>query len=128
MPTYRAADDAPVVRFDPALEISPFALFRRLRSGSAPRLLDVRTAPAADAGDSATLTGAERADGADWTPSDTEEEVVLFDDHGNRAVELVRQLQAARYARVRALYGGLDLYAFSLDPETVGGVTFLVRE
>ena len=126
MPTYRGADGAPVVRFDPTVEISPFALFRRLRSGSAPRLVDIREAPQATRGAGATLRGAERLEAADWVPG-VDEEVVLFDDHGNRAAELARQLQDAGCSRVRALFGGLDLYEFSLDPEIVGSDTFLVR-
>jgi hypothetical protein len=36
-------------------------------------------------------------------------------------------MQAAGWPRVRALFGGLDLYEFSLDPEVVGEETFLVR-
>jgi hypothetical protein len=51
---------------------------------------------------------------------------VLFDDDGNTAVALARELQAAGHARVRALFGGLELYAFALDPEVVGAETFLI--
>jgi len=126
MPTFRAADDAPVVQFDQALEISPFELFRRLRAGSAPRLIDIRRTPETIGGEAKTLQGAERADGPDWTPEAADEEVVLLDDHGNQAAELARRLQAAGYTRARALFGGLDLYEFSLDPEIVGSDTFLV--
>jgi len=35
------------------------------------------------------------------------------------------ELQARGCARVRALFGGLDLYRFALDPEIVGAETFL---
>ena len=125
MPTYRSADNSPVVQFDPSLEVSPFALFRRLRAGSGPRLVDLRAAPDCDG--FPTLAGAEAAVGADWTPTDADEEVVLFDDRGNHAAERARQLQAAGYQNVRALFGGLDLYEFSLDPEIVGSETFLIK-
>jgi hypothetical protein len=36
-------------------------------------------------------------------------------------------MQAAGYPRVKALFGGLDLYEFSLDPEVLGQDTFLLR-
>lgn len=118
MPT-RHMGPTPVVEFDPQIEISPFALFRRLRDGrGAPVLIDVRPVPAGH-----TLEGASSWPGADWEPGDTE--TVLFDDDGQRAVELARQLQARGCARVRALFGGLDLYRFALDPEIVGAETFL---
>jgi rhodanese-related sulfurtransferase len=122
MPTYRSADDAPVVQFDAAVEISPFTLFRRLRDGAAPRLIDVR----ADAA-GRTLRGAERLPAGDWTPRPDDEEIVLFDDGGTRAVDLARRLQGAGYGGVKALFGGLDLYEFALDPEIVGDETFLER-
>lgn len=124
MPTFRGNGDAPVVQFDPLLEISPFTLFRRLQAGTAPRLLDVRGSTTKRA--PLSLSGAEMV-GESWTPADDEEEIVLFDDHGNHAAELARRLQSRGYARVKALFGGLDLYEFSLDPEIVGSETFLVR-
>jgi rhodanese-related sulfurtransferase len=119
MPT-RHLGPTPVVEFDPQVEISPFALFRRLRDGrGAPVLIDVRPAPAGH-----TLAGATAWPGADWEPA-ADSDTVLFDEDGQRAVELARQLQARGCARVRALFGGLDLYRFALDPEIVGAETFL---
>jgi hypothetical protein len=53
--------------------------------------------------------------------------VVLFDEDGTLAVEAARRLQAAGYSRVRALFGGLELWDFSLDPEVVGDDTGLER-
>jgi hypothetical protein len=38
-------DDTPVMQFNPQIEIYPFALFRRLKDGDPPLLLDVRPAP-----------------------------------------------------------------------------------
>ena len=38
-----------------------------------------------------------------------------------------RRLQAQGYPRVKALFGGLELYEFSLDPEVVGSETYLRR-
>jgi hypothetical protein len=52
---------------------------------------------------------------------------VLFDDDGSLAAEGARHMQAAGYPRVRALFGGLELWEFSLDPEVVGEETYLVR-
>jgi hypothetical protein len=121
MPTHRLADDTPVVEFDPRLEVSPFALFRRLASGGDPPLLvDVRPVPG-----SSTLRGAETLPEPPWTPP-SERDTVLFDEDGNTAVALARSLQAAGHSRVRALFGGLELYSFALDPEVVGAETFLV--
>lgn len=124
MPTFRGQGDAPVVQFDPTLEISPFSLFRRLKAGSAPPLIDVRDGEGAQR----SLRGAERPTSKAWSPADLESEVVLFDDNGTRAVDEARRLQGAGFSAVRALFGGLDLYEFSLDPEIVGSDTFLVQD
>jgi hypothetical protein len=112
-----------VIRFDPQLEISPFALFRALAEGRRPLLIDARTVPG-----SPSFAGASPWPGAGWSPPDAD--VVLFDDHGANgtlAREAARRLQAEGYARVRALFGGLDLYDFALDPAVVGEERFLVR-
>ena len=119
MPSFLRPDDKPVIQFDPGLEISPFALFRRLREKRAPRLVDVRDEPAAW-----TLRGAEPGP-ADWRPDAPDEEVVLLDDDGTRAVERADGLQRQGFARVKALFGGLELYHFSLDPRVVGEETYL---
>lgn len=121
MPTRLREDDKPVVQFDPLLEISPFTLFRRLKEGAAPRLIDVRRAPGA-----LTLAGAEPWPGEGWEPP-VDRDVLLFDDDGTEAYPLGQRLQAAGCDRVKVLFGGLELYEFSLDPEVVGGETFLVR-
>ncbi len=121
MPLRIRDDDKPVVEFDPRLEISPFQLFRRLAEGRAPLLVDVRGAERSGR----TLAGAEPLAGDDWQPP-AERDVVLFDDDGDAAVALAAQLQAAGHARVRALFGGLELYEFSLDPRVVGAETYLV--
>ncbi len=125
MPTFRGEDDAPVVQFDPGLEISPFTLFRRLQAGTAPRLVDVRAGAPRASDSNRSLAGAERPSEGDWKPESLEEEVVLLDDHGNAAAQQARRLQSEGYRGVKALFGGLDLYEFSLDPEIVGAETFL---
>jgi hypothetical protein len=115
------SDETPVVEFDPRLEVSPFTLFRRLASGQElPLLVDVRPQPG-----ERTLRGAECMPAEPWAPP-AERDTVLFDDDGSLAVEIARRLQAAGHARVRALFGGLELYAFALDPEVVGAETFLL--
>jgi hypothetical protein len=121
VPTRFLDDSTPIVQFDPQLEISPFALFRRLKDGQPPLLVDVRPEPGA-----LTLAGAIPYPGPEWSPP-VDEDVVLFDDDGALAVEGARHMQAAGWPRVRALFGGLELYEFSLDPEVVGEETFLVR-
>jgi hypothetical protein len=111
----------PVFQFDPELEVSPFALFRSLKEGRPPRLVDARTAPGA-----LTLAGAIPWPGPEWTPP-AGEDVVLFDEDGAVALKIARYLQEAGFQRVRALFGGLALYDFALDPAVVGAETFLVR-
>ena len=120
MPTQRLADGTPVVEFDPRVEISPFTLFRQLSANQAPLLIDAREGRVA-----LTLRGAEILPAGSWTPP-ADRDVVLFDDDGSVAVPRARALQASGHPRVRALFGGLELYAFALDPEVVGAETFLV--
>ena len=123
MPTHRRDDGTPIVLFDVLTEISPFVLFRRLDEGRAPLLVDVRTER-----DGRTLAGAEHRPDPGWSPPGIDDEVVLFDNDGSEAVEYARRLQAAGYGRVKALFGGLDLYQFSLDPELLESDTYLVIE
>ena len=120
MPIHHRPDNKPVIEFDPRLEISPFILFRRLRDRQPILLIDVRAEPG-----EMTLAGAERVSEADWEPPG-DIDVVLFDEDGTEAVQRVQDLQQAEHDRVRALFGGLQLYAFSLDPRIVDGETFLV--
>ena len=121
MPTRFLDDSTPIVQFDPQLEVSPFILFRRLKEGRPPLLVDVRPEPGA-----LTIAGAIPYPGPDWSPPEGED-VILFDDDGATAVEGARHMQAAGWPRVKALFGGLELYEFSLDPVVVGEETFLLR-
>jgi hypothetical protein len=125
MPTRYLDDATPVVQFDPLLEVSPFVLFRRLKEGPGggqpPLLIDVRPEPGP-----LSLEGALPYPGPEWSPP-ADRDVVLFDDDGSIALDGARHMQAAGYPHVKALFGGLELYEFSLDPEVVGEETFLVR-
>ena len=107
--------------FDPSIDLSPFALFRRLAAGRPPLLVDLRPAGVA----AVTLAGALPYPGEAWRPAG-DADVVFFDDDGGAARERARRLQAAGFPGVRALYGGLALYDFSLDPEVVGAERYLV--
>ena len=120
MPFHLRDDGKPVVAFDPRLEISPFTLFRRLDEGHELLLIDVRSTAAAGR----TLKGAELLPASDWQPPQGID-VVLFDDDGSAAVEMAARLIEAGHQRVRALFGGLELYEFSLDPQVVGAETYL---
>ena len=122
MPTRFLDDSTPVVQFDPQLEVSPFALFRRMKDGDPPLLVDVRPAPGR-----LSLQGAIPYPGPDWSPPQ-DRDVVLFDEDGSIAIEGARHMQSAGYPRVKALFGGLELYEFSLDPEVIGQETYLVRQ
>jgi hypothetical protein len=121
MPTRFVDGETPLVQFDPQLEISPFSVFRLLREGRPPLLVDVR--PEAGA---LTLRGAIPYPGPEWSPP-AEGDVVLFDDDGTLAVDGARHMQAAGFPRVKALFGGLELYEFSLDQQVVGEETYLER-
>lgn len=119
MPTFVRDDDKPVVQFDPLLEISPFTVFRRLDEGPPLTLIDVRAEPGGK-----TLAGSARYPGEGWEPPE-DEQVVLFDEDGSEAEPIARRLQAAGFENVKMLFGGLELYEFSLDPDVVGERTFL---
>jgi len=122
MPTRYLDDETPVVQFDPLLEVSPFVLFRRIKEGEAPLIVDVRPDPGR-----LTLQGAIPYPGPDWSPPQ-DCDVVLFDEDGSIAIEGARHMQSAGYPRVKALFGGLELYEFSLDPEVIGQETYLLRQ
>lgn len=111
-----------MVEFRPELEVSPFAVFRALRDGREVLLVDVRQRP-----EDLTLAGAIASEGPDWTPPEEAEKVVLFDDDGSEALPHVERLIKAGHDNVRALFGGLELYEFALDPQIVGEETYLIR-
>lgn len=110
----------PIPPYHPHLHTTPFAVFRRLREGRPPVLVDVRPQPTAR-----TLQGAIPSPGPAWVPP-AGQDVVLFDEDGAAALERARRWQAAGHPRVRALYGGLALWDFALDPQVVGEETYLV--
>jgi hypothetical protein len=121
MPTRHTTRGTPVVQFDPQLEVPPYTVYRRLKEGDPPLLIDVRPA-----GGRLALMGARALPAPDWTPP-REMDVVLVDDDGATAVEMARRLQAAGFPKVRALFGGLQLYEFSLDQQVVGNENYLIK-
>ncbi len=118
MPKLIREDDLPIIQFDAQTEVSPFLVFRRLKDGENLHLVDVR-----DPKGSPTLRGSE-AWSEDWLPP-KDHDVLLFDDDGSRAVPLAQRFLAEGFFRVRALFGGLELWTFALDPKVVGEDTFL---
>lgn len=122
-----------VARFDPELHISPIRLFRWLhdaREGhrEAPRLWDVRKGgqPGSPAG--VQMQGAEPCPDLFSAPLPPDRDMILIDDDGKEATPLARRLREQGVPgseRVRALYGGLELYDFALDPQVVGEERFL---
>ena len=121
MPTRLLDGGIPVVEFDLLHEVSPYALFRRLKNAEDPPLLvDVRGTPTGF-----TLRDAIGLEAA-WTPPE-DRDVVLFDNDGGEAVALARRFHQEGHQRVRALFGGLELYGFALDPAVVGVETFLIQ-
>lgn len=96
--------------FDLRLHISPFTLFRRLREGPAPELVDLRPPPSARPPSLARAAG---PPGPGWRPP-AGVDVVLFDDDGHQALALVRRLRSEGHGRVFALFGGLELWDLAL--------------
>jgi rhodanese-related sulfurtransferase len=115
-----ATDSAPIIQFDARLEISPFLVFRRLREGKPVALVDVRKEPKGF-----TLEGSEPLT-ADFEPP-ADGITVLFDDDGKEAIDVAEAFQERGHAQVKALFGGLDLWKFSLDPKVVGEHTYLIE-
>ncbi len=120
MPTEFDDDQTPIVKFDLQTEISAFLVFRQLRNGRPILLVDVREGEV-----SHTLEGAVRLTDDFEPPGDAT--VVLFDEDGSEAVPLARKFQAEGHGHVKALFGGLELWKFSLDPEVVGQETYLIE-
>src|ERR1700687_3242848 len=121
MPTRHTTKGTPVVQLDTQLEVRPHTTPGRRKEGDPPLLIDVRPA-----GGRLALMGARALPGKEWTPP-PEMDVVLVDDGGAWSVEIARRLQAAGFPRVRALFGGLQLYEYSLDPQVVGPETYLIK-
>ena len=122
MPTRYLDDETPVVQFDSQHEVSPFLLFRLIKEGNPPLLIDVRPEPGR-----LSIEGSVPYPGPEWSPP-ADRDVVLIDDDGSIAIDGARHMQASGHPRVKALFGGLELYEFSLDPEVVGQETYLVRK
>jgi hypothetical protein len=113
--------------FDARLHISPVALLRRLAEGQVTGILEVRGSTS-----KVSLRGAIPWDGRPPLPllvapggpirGGEDALIVLIDLDGQRASELARDLG---HPQVRALYGGMTLYLYSLDPSVVGEERFL---
>jgi len=120
MPLHSSRDGTPIVELDPIIEVTPFELFRRLRdSGAPPRLVDLRSSPRGW-----TLRGA-ISQTAETVTEDAEVDTVVFDQDGRTAPDVVRRLRRRGETRIWALFGGLELYRFCLDPKIVESDTFL---
>lgn len=116
----RPAAGEPAIELVPGLHVSPYELFRRLADGRPPLLFDLRPAETG----AATLAGARPlTDPAVQIPPGAA--AVLLDGDGREATARARELQAAGFPEVRALFGGLRLYGFALDPAVVGEERFL---
>lgn len=110
----RGSKLAAAPEFDPEHHVSPFTLSRRLADGDRPLLVALKP-PSGP-----TVLGEIFVwPGEDWRPPG-DEEVVLFNTGTGTeiaetgALDLARHLRRRGHRRVRALYGGLELYAFVL--------------
>lgn len=111
----RLAAIAAVPSFEPEIHIAPVELFRLLAEPEPPLLIEW-----AAAASGVTFVGALPWPGPDWRPAAPETAIVVVDADGRAATDLARRLRAEGFTGVRALYGGVDLYEFALDPEVVG--------
>ncbi|MEM7481760.1 MAG: hypothetical protein AAF481_11350 [Acidobacteriota bacterium] len=101
-----APDDLDVPAFEPDLHIAPTELFRRLADGEELAIYDLREKP------SFTLRGAHAL-----RPNDHPlPGAILIDDDGTEATDRARE----EAGNIRALYGGINLYRFALNPAVVG--------
>ena len=99
--------------FEVGLHVSPYQLFRRLTNGERPPMVDLRAT-------GRSLIGATRGEpGSAFAPG-----TILIDRDGLAATETARRARAAG-TDVRALYGGIELWDFALDPLVVGEQRFL---
>ena len=108
MPTYFNEADVPTVKFDPQLEISPFKLFRDLRDGRNPIIVDVRSGSP-----SMTIRGAQPASPPDWAP-EPNQDVILIDDDGSIAVPKAQEFHARGFTRVKTP-NGFDVWEMRRD-------------
>lgn len=120
--------ERPLTPFEPELHVSPFRLFRWLheaRAGrtEAPVLLDVREGGQPTSGENPLRLRDARPFSDPRLPKDRD--VVLVDADGTEAATRARRLRETGHERVWALYGGLELYDFALDPAVVGAERFL---
>lgn len=118
--------DLPPVSFDPEVDASPYELFRRFREGRPPALYRLQEGPHAEGGTRSapwTLRGARTLSRQEldrgWAPP-AGQDAVLFDEDGTRARPAVLALERRGVGGVRALFGGLRLYDYALDPRVVG--------
>ncbi len=118
-------EDTPfsVAPFEPHVHVAPLDLFGRLRSGSPPLMVDLRAAPSPTALRGTVSWTTASGNATSWPFGNVE--AILIDDDGSDATQAVRRLRAAGRPNVRALYGGLRLYAFTLHPAVVRDDRFL---
>lgn len=102
------------VEYDLDLQISPYAVYRRITDGEELALVHVcRESERPDGECPASLKAATRLPDGDWVPP-SGVDVVVFDQDGEKALERVRALRAQGHERVWALFGGLDLWDLAL--------------
>jgi hypothetical protein len=99
--------------FEEEIHVSPYELFRRLVDGERPALVDLRPA-------GLTLAGARRG----LLPDDWTVGTILIDRDGREASARAREARVLG-RDVKALYGGIELWDFALDPLVVGEERFL---
>lgn len=109
------------VELDVRCQISPFTVYRRLAEGETLVLVDLRSAGSRPRPPS--LRDAQERPGRDWRPP-PDVDAVLIDQDGRGALERARELRSRGHSRVRALFGGLDLWDLALgglEEEKEGG-------
>ncbi|MEM7052081.1 MAG: rhodanese-like domain-containing protein [Acidobacteriota bacterium] len=118
-----------VPAFDPDLHRAPTEVFRRFAAGAPPRVIELVSRTGEPAG--TTLVSAQPVSTEELAAGDAplipwqSDELLLIDESGEDAEAWARRLRARGFQQVYALYGGLGLYRFALDPAVVGEERYL---
>ena len=104
---------------DHRMQYSPF-VHPVTASGVRCVVVDVRLEPKGYTLEGSQLLSADFEPPADYM-------TVMFDDDGTLAIDVADHFQERGHHHVKALFGGLELWKFSLDPNVVGEHTYLIE-
>jgi rhodanese-related sulfurtransferase len=102
-----------------ARDISPSTLAQELRTGSGPKLLDVRQPEEhafASLPDSVLIPLNELMQRFQEIAAWKEEQIVVYCHHGIRSLHAIAFLEASGFQNLRNLSGGIDAWSTEVDP------------